>query len=151
MSWAITGDWLGVAALVLATFGTGAQAWANLAQYKILRRSIPDAASDAVGDALTSVTVDAMMPALMLVFHSGSACGRGHLPSWAVGPAFYLKYIFLIIFFFPRNLMEIRTRGGDDAVQLAQFLRLAMVWGILMAGSVLALAAAAIQLALAWG
>jgi hypothetical protein len=39
-------------------------------------------------------------------------------------------------------------RSVRDAVQLAQFLRLAKVWGIFMIGSMLALAAAAIQLAL---
>jgi hypothetical protein len=47
----------------------------------------------------------------------------------------------------PRNIVQISAEGGDDAVQLAQFLRLAIVWGILMIGSMLALVAAAIQLA----
>jgi hypothetical protein len=40
--------------------------------------------------------------------------------------------------------------GGDDAFQLARFLRFAQVWGILMLGSALALVAACIQPALAW-
>jgi hypothetical protein len=43
----------------------------------------------------------------------------------------------------------LRAAGGDDAVQLAGFLRLAQVWGILMIGSALALVAACIRLALA--
>ena len=79
MSWAFTGDVLGVAALVLATFGTGAQAWANLAEYKIVRRSIADTASGAVADAalLTAVEI------LGTVFGSGT--GRWH---WAEGLAF---------------------------------------------------------------
>ena len=38
MSWAIAGDWLAVAGLILLTFGTGAQAWANLAEFRSMRR-----------------------------------------------------------------------------------------------------------------
>ncbi len=48
-----------------------------------------------------------------------------------------------------RRLAQLRAAGGDGAVQLARFLRLAQVWGILMIGSALALVAACIQLALA--
>jgi hypothetical protein len=44
---------------------------------------------------------------------------------------------------------DLRNQRGEEAVQLARFLRQAVVWGILMIGSALALAAAAIQLALA--
>lgn len=50
----------------------------------------------------------------------------------------------------PRRLAQLRAAGGDDAVQLARFLRLAQVWGILMLGSALALVAACIRPALAW-
>jgi hypothetical protein len=50
----------------------------------------------------------------------------------------------------PRRLAQLRAAGGDDAVQLARFLRFAQVWGILMLGSALALVAACIQPALAW-
>ena len=45
------------------------------------------------------------------------------------------------------DIVQISADDGDDAVQLAQFLRLAIVWGILMIGSMLAVVAAAIQLA----
>jgi hypothetical protein len=48
-----------------------------------------------------------------------------------------------------RGLAQLRAAGGDDAVQLARFLRLARVWGILMIGSALALVAGCIQPALA--
>jgi hypothetical protein len=46
-------------------------------------------------------------------------------------------------------LAQLRAAGGDDAVQLARFLRFAQVWGILVLGSALALVAACIQPALA--
>jgi hypothetical protein len=49
----------------------------------------------------------------------------------------------------PESIAPVRSRGGDEAVELARFLRLAEVWFILMIGSALALAAALIQLALA--
>jgi hypothetical protein len=47
-------------------------------------------------------------------------------------------------------LAGVGAEGGDEAVTLAQFLRQAEVWGIIMIGSALGLAAAAIQLALAY-
>jgi hypothetical protein len=56
----------------------------------------------------------------------------------------------LLILLRPAQLARIRTEGGDEAVQLAQFLRQAEVWGIIMIGSALGLAAAVIQLVLAY-
>ncbi len=50
----------------------------------------------------------------------------------------------------PGRLAQIRAKGGDEAVEMARFLRSAEVWAILMIGSALALAAAVIQLALAY-
>jgi hypothetical protein len=49
----------------------------------------------------------------------------------------------------PRKLAEVRASGEIEAVELARFLRLGGIWTILMIGSAFALAAAAIQLALA--
>lgn len=54
------------------------------------------------------------------------------------------------IFIMPSRLIGLYLKGGEEAVQLARFLRLAQVWGILMIGSAITLAAAAIQLALAY-
>ena len=48
------------------------------------------------------------------------------------------------------NLRLLREKGGEDAVQLARYLRLARVWALLMFGSALALAAVIIQLVLAY-
>jgi len=42
------------------------------------------------------------------------------------------------------------AKGGDEAVRLAQLLRQVEVWGVIMIGSALGLAAAAIQLALSY-
>jgi len=47
---------------------------------------------------------------------------------------------------FDRSLLK----GGEDAVQLARFLRLAQDWGILTIGSAITFVAAVIQLALAY-
>lgn len=63
MGWTLAQDWLSVADLILLTFGTGAQALANLAEFKSLQASISKAAHDAIEDsvdeAITSlVTVD---------------------------------------------------------------------------------------------
>ena len=55
----------------------------------------------------------------------------------------------LIFVGFRATLTRIRADGGEEAVELARFLRLAGVWTIIMIGSALALVAAVIQLALA--
>ncbi len=34
MGWGLAAAWLAVAGLVILTFGTGVQAWANLAEFK---------------------------------------------------------------------------------------------------------------------
>lgn len=50
----------------------------------------------------------------------------------------------------PRKIANVRAKGGGDAAMLAQLLRLAAVWALLMAGAVLVLVAAVIQLGLAY-
>jgi hypothetical protein len=125
MSLAITGDVLGVAALVLATYGTGAQAWANLAEYRSMRQQVSKAALDALDAAVDDL--------------GGSRGGQ-------------FGFVLVILFFFIHmqdRLAEIRAQGGEEAVQLIRFRRLARVWTILMIGSALALASSVIQLALA--
>jgi hypothetical protein len=155
MSWAITGDGLGVAALVLATFGTGAQAWANLAEYKSLRQIVrkevasalwhdPPASSrywSARISAAAARTATPRTPVAVTIL--------GVIVNRALWLRLKLWFNLNLLFRFPKAVTRIRAKGGDDAVQLAQFLRLTEVWGILMVGSALALAGACIQLALA--
>jgi hypothetical protein len=127
MSWAIAGDSLEVIGLLILTFGTGAQAWANLAEFKSMRRTVSRVALEAFNDVVSEAVekrsgFDPLGLALVFRFMSTSMPGK---------------------------LAEIRARGENDAVELARFLRLAAIWTILMIGSAFALAAAAIQLALA--
>jgi len=51
---------------------------------------------------------------------------------------------------YPGNLESLRKAGGENAVQLARYLRRARIWAVLQVGSVLILVAAVIQLALAY-
>ncbi len=46
MAWALATDWLAVTGLLVWTFGTGAQAWANLKEFKNLRAIVSAAAAD---------------------------------------------------------------------------------------------------------
>ena len=46
MAWALATDWLAVTGLLVRTFGTGAQAWANLKELKNLRATVSAAAAD---------------------------------------------------------------------------------------------------------
>jgi hypothetical protein len=160
MGWALAGDWLAVAGLTVLTFGTGVQAWANLGEYKAMRQVVSKATRDAIGEARSNTSTLTVFPFLRAPLR---AIAR-RVP-W-LDPDEYLASIdhafdlfpemqsglsiwgFLLIFL-PGKLAEIRALGQNEAVELARFLRLAGIWGILMFGSALALAAAVIQLALA--
>jgi hypothetical protein len=127
MSWAIAGDSLAIIGLLLLTFGTGAQAWVNLAEFKSMRQTVSKVTLAAFNDVISDAAekrsgFDPLGLALIRRFMSSSM---------------------------PRKLAEVRVSGEIEAVELARFLRLAGVWTILMIGSAFALAAAAIQLALA--
>jgi hypothetical protein len=50
----------------------------------------------------------------------------------------------------PRQLEQIREKHGEVAARAARLIRLAAVWSVLTAGAVLLLAAAVIQLVLAY-
>lgn len=50
----------------------------------------------------------------------------------------------------PGRMAQLRAKGGDEAVELARFMRLAQVWGVIMIGSAIGLATAVIQLVLAY-
>jgi hypothetical protein len=135
MSWGLAAGWLTVISLLFITFGTGAQAWANLAEFKSLRRTVSDAADEAFGEEIAE-----------------SRLGRRLGPLVVFLPRLYTypRYVLPALFRTPRKIARLRSKGGEDAVQLARFFRLAEVWGILMIGSGFGLAAASIQLALAY-
>lgn len=150
MSWALAADWLAVAGLVLLTFGTGAQAWANLAEFKSVQRTVSVAALETlkavvVADALSSLHSTSWLRRPLNVLHI-------RLPQFErVRKWFVIARLALFtIVLMPSSLKQIRADGGEEAVQLARFARLAEVWTILMVGSALGLAAAVIQLGLAY-
>jgi hypothetical protein len=127
MSWAIAGDSLAVIGLLFLTFGTGAQAWVNLAEFKSMRQTVSKVTLAAFNDVISEAAekrsgFDPLGLGLIRRFMSSSM---------------------------PRKLAEVRVSGEIEAVELARFLRLAGVWTILMIGSAFALVAAVIQLALA--
>lgn len=74
---------------------------------------------------------------------------RRWVPDWVSTLALYVRLAFLSIFYLPGNLVEIRTGDKDQEIELLRFLRLTVVWSILMIGSAFVLAAACIQLPLA--
>jgi hypothetical protein len=117
MSWGLAANWLAVIGLLLLTFGTGVQAWANLAEFKSVKKTVSTATVKALADAVAGADLTG---------------GLGF---------FFLR---------PRKLAQLAARDPGEAVELARFLRLAEVWSILMVGSGLALAAAVIQLILAY-
>jgi uncharacterized membrane protein len=139
MSWVIAGDWLAVLGLLFLTTGTAAQAWANLSEFESLRQTISQAASNALAGRATHGSLTGISVSVPVGFLVGRRRPR----------QFSVLKIPLLILLRPAQLARIRTEGGDEAVQLAQFLRQAEVWGIIMIGSALGLAAAVIQLVLA--
>jgi hypothetical protein len=141
MSWVIAGDWLAVLGLLFLTTGTAAQAWANLSEFESLRQTISGAASNALAGRATHGSLTGISVSVPV----GFLVGRRRQPR-----RFSVLKIPLLILLRPAQLARIRTEGGEEAVQLAQFLRQAEVWGIIMIGSALGLAAAVIQLVLAY-
>jgi hypothetical protein len=148
MGWSLASDWLTVVGLMFLTIGTAAQALANLAEYKSLRQTASAAATAAIS-------------ALVVAISAGGGIGPG-MPSWwyryvpkwlALIPEIVigLGQLTVVIFAFSRaTLTRLRNEGGEEAVELARFLRLAEVWAIIMIGSGLGLVAALIQLAIAY-
>jgi hypothetical protein len=150
VSLAITGDALAIADTSLLTIGTGAQAWASLAEFRSLKQSVPVAARYAVGTATLTLLITGggfdlglRLPRFMPAWLRNALSA---IPNALIAIA---QMIFFTLIFFPSTIAQVRTEGGNEAVQLARFLRLAVVWSILTAGSALALIAAVIQLALA--
>ena len=126
MSWGLATDWLAVAGTTLLTFGTGVQALANLAEFRSLRRKVT---KDVWRACKATFALTFLFPRLS---------------------ALPLNLACAVLVLLPESVARVRARGGDEAVELARFLRLAEIWVILMLGSALALAAAAIQLVLAY-
>lgn len=132
MSLAITGDALAVFSAALLTFGTGAQALANLAEFKSLKGQVDKTMGGMYKDG---------GPGKNLPLTSADGTSVYMIP---------LIWISLVLLFrVTKAAARIRAGGGEQGAQLAQFLRLAEVWGIIALGSALALAAAVIQLRLA--
>jgi hypothetical protein len=134
--WGFAAGWLVVAGTTLLTIGTGAQASASLAKYETAREAVSAAVGEtAVGQARI-VRYVAALPAIKRAFPFGL------VPLLVAN----LTFIFLT----PSKLAEIRSQGGEQAADLREYLRSATAWGVLMTGSVLALAATLIQLVLAY-
>ena len=158
MTWAIAGDWLAVVGLIFLTFGTGAQALANLAEFKSLQETVSGEVWEALFELARVNRVleigDAVMSRGGGVHWWTSVCWtllrlptrirtlRAKLANNTTIPGALLLM--------PRRLSRLRAKGGDRAVEMARLIRSAQVWAILMIGSAIALVAAAIQLALAY-
>lgn len=129
---AITGDALAAAGTFLLTLGTGAQAWANLAEFRSMREAVSNATREAVREAAGDLL---------------SRVEDSFLSIDDLGAVVVDVIVGFLLTIMPSKLAEIRSKGQKEAAELAHFLRLAEVWGIIMLGSALALAAACIQLA----
>ena len=127
MSWPIAGDWLTVMGLILLTFGTGAQAWGNLAEFRSIRRTVSEVASSMMTDRLAT-GVDAIY-ARSLEKAIRAADGDGdrfrqsyRQPSKLAVRILLLRAHLATMVMLPGKLRELRAEGGDEAVQLARFL-----------------------------
>jgi len=123
-SWSTAADWLTVAGSSLLVVGTWAQARASLAEYRDLFKDMPAAARAAL---------EASKASRITILRSRAVA--------VVTPA-AMAFITEI----PRQLEQIREEHGEAA----RLIRLATVWSVLTAGAVLLLAAAVIQLVLAY-
>jgi hypothetical protein len=71
MGWGLAANWAIVAGSVLLTIGTGAQARANLAEYRDVAATLPEAIRQAIGSMLT-IPILAMSAASMPAFDFGA-------------------------------------------------------------------------------
>ncbi|HEY2270567.1 MAG TPA: hypothetical protein VGI96_48680 [Streptosporangiaceae bacterium] len=116
-------DWLTVASLLLLTLGTGAQALANLTEFR----------------GLTGKTTESFSTVVKAV--------KGWRASWWHKAAVFVTNITAAPLYV---LGKSQTDGENDATRLLRFLRQATAWTILMIGSALGLAAAVIVLVAAY-
>jgi hypothetical protein len=122
MGWGIAANWAIVVGSVLLTIGTGAQARASLAEYRDVLKTLPEAIRRSI------VKISILFAGRVLTVVSGPLTGLMLLEAALLFPGV----------------------DTETAVRLAQLARLTIVWTIIMAGSALVLAGAAIQLALTY-
>jgi hypothetical protein len=72
------------------------------------------------------------------------------LPDWLVIAGSFVLMSLVMVVYTARKWKELRAEGSDDAATAQRFLHIAEVWAIIAAGSALSLAAAVIQLVLAY-
>jgi hypothetical protein len=134
MSWAIAGNWVAVAGLLLLTIGTRAQARASLAEFNKLKRELIKRRRE-------------MVETIMGIAELATDFAIIGLPAAAI---YTVKNHFRYLFVSPETLEGIRAQDGDEAVDLARLSQQSLIWTILNLGATLALVAAAIQLALSY-
>jgi hypothetical protein len=136
MSWAIAEGWLKVGGLTLLTFGTGSQAV----------DAVMDSASVALADPAELVRQEGKSLPEIIGGPTSRPAPYGPERFWFARLWIY----FIFTGFRPGKLRDIRAYGTDVAEAFARLIRLTAVWSIIMIGSALALAAAIIQLVLAY-
>jgi hypothetical protein len=92
MGWGLAAGWLAAAGTTLLTVGTGVQAWAALREYKFLRRSIPEAAWDAISEAAVSASALVLAQLMTLSLGLGSRSSRW-VPDWVSVLVMYVKWV----------------------------------------------------------
>jgi hypothetical protein len=145
--------WLTAIGALLLSIGTGAQAWSALAEFKSLRAALLKADPDNLRRLLSPMS-DPFAPAVMVWAKLDSRRPRGfwarawrqiklrprrwwvdHRGSW------YFRFYKLLRL--SAAAREAQSKGGENAVELARFMRQALLWTVLMVGSMLVLAASA--------
>lgn len=130
MSWAIAGNWLAVAGLLLLTIGTRAQARASLAEFKRISKELAKRKAQYRGFfAAEAITQPMLFPILII----SRILTR-------------LRYLFMR----SETLESIRVEYDDQAAEYVLFSQQSLIWSILNIGSALALIAATIQLTLSY-
>jgi hypothetical protein len=155
MSWAIAANWLAVVGLLVLTFGTGAQAISNLAEFRYLKSQATMAAISVIAESIAKSVVVVPFGSMHVPIVATFTVPPTSAP-WYRRIAARLPWLRKAVrriggfVSYPARANYLRERGGEEAVQVAKYLRTAKVWAIIMIGSALALLAAVIQLALAY-
>jgi hypothetical protein len=145
MGWGLAAAWLAVVGTLVLTFGTGAQAWANLAEFESLKEIVSKEVSDAIKQILPRMFADGVIfPGATSPFRALHMLAR-LLRLFIAGCS--IQWATVVI---PVRLRQLREEGGPQAAEMGRYLRAAAAWSVLMVGSALALVSSAVQLALAY-
>jgi hypothetical protein len=152
-------DWLTVGGTFLLTVGTGSQAWAAQAEFRRLFATLSDAEHKVTGPEMVKEFGPAVYLFVEVEAPESESRFQHRIRTFLTGARPVLRALALMspasllvlrmygpVLRWGTTLRQVVAGGGKNAVELAQFFRQAVVWGMLTVGSGLVVAGAVVTL-----